>query len=50
MTEQSAVTHQALVDAEQAVTALDDLLTLTNHEAKQSGLQGRCLTKASEKI
>jgi methyl-accepting chemotaxis protein PixJ len=50
MAEQSAVTHQALVDAQQAVTALDDLLTPTNHEAMQSGLQRRCLTRASEKI
>ena len=33
MAERSAVTHQALVDAQQAVAALDDLLTLTNHEA-----------------
>ena len=30
MSEQSATTHQALVDAQRAVAALDDLLTITN--------------------
>jgi methyl-accepting chemotaxis protein len=50
MAERSAVTHQALVDTQQAIAALDDLLTLTNHEAMPSGLQRRCLTRASEKI
>jgi len=30
MAERSAVTHQALVDTQRAITALDDLLTLAN--------------------